>query len=150
MRTNRLRLITALFAVSLVATACGGGSEEGTGTTDGPGAAAPGGEVDLTKPVELAPGTTLDLPNCPSDWDAKQGLTDTEITLFMSLPESGPVAALGTIDDGMRAFFEQMEPIDGRKIVLKTADDAYDPARTLSNVREALDTVKPFSMVYMI
>jgi branched-chain amino acid transport system substrate-binding protein len=150
MRTNRLRLITALFAVSLVATACGGGSEEGTGTTDGPGAAAPGGEVDLTKPVELAPGTTLDLPNCPSDWDAKQGLTDTEITLFMSLPESGPVAALGTIDDGMRAFFEQMEPIDGRKIVLKTADDAYDPARTLSNTKEALDTVKPFSMVYMI
>ncbi len=151
MRTTRLRLITALFAASLVVTACGGSSDDDTSPADDPRhRRTDGGEIDLTKAVELAPGTTLDLPNCPADWDPEQGLTDSEITLFMSLPESGPVAALGTIDDGMRAYFDQMQPIDGRKIVLKTADDAYDPARTLSNTKEALDTVKPFSMVYMI
>ncbi|MCW2666204.1 MAG: putative transporter substrate-binding protein [Frankiales bacterium] len=149
MGTNRLRLMTLLFAGCLVATACGGGGNDEPANTE-PGAAAQGGEVNLDEPVEIAPGTTLDLPNCPSDWDPMQGVTDTEIKLYMSLPESGPVAALGNLDDGMRAYFEQMEPIDGRKVVLESADDAYDPARTLSNVREALDTVKPFSMVYMI
>ena len=100
--------------------------------------------------MEIAPGTTLDLPECPADWDPEQGITDTEIKLFMSLPESGPVAALGNLDDGMRAYFDQMEPVDGKKVVLESADDAYDPARTLSNVREALDTVKPFMMTNMI
>jgi len=149
MRTNRLRLITLLFAGCLVATACGGGSDDEP-TNNEPGAAAEGGEVNLDEPVELAPGTTLDLPNCPADWSATEGVSDSEITLYMSLPESGPVAALGTIDDGMRAYFDQMEPIDGKKVVLKTADDAYDPARTLSNTKEALDTVKPFAMTYMI
>jgi branched-chain amino acid transport system substrate-binding protein len=151
MRTTRLRLITALIAVSLVATACGGGSDENAGTADEPGAAAQGGgEVNLDEPLEIAPGTTLDLPNCPADWDPRQGVTDSEITLYMSLPESGPVAALGTTDDGMRAYFDQMEPIDGKKVVLKSADDAYDPARTLANAKEALDTVKPFAMVNMV
>ncbi|MCW2666203.1 MAG: hypothetical protein JWN57_1165 [Frankiales bacterium] len=149
MRTNRLRLITALFAVSLVATACGGGSNEEAGNTE-PGAAAGGGQVSLDEPVEIATGVTLDLPNCPADWNPTQGITDTEITLYQSLPESGPVAALGNLDDGARAYYEQMEPIDGRKVVLKSSDDAYDPARTLSNVREALDTVKPFAMTHMI
>ncbi|MCW2666157.1 MAG: putative transporter substrate-binding protein [Frankiales bacterium] len=149
MPRKRSRLIALLFAGCLVASACGGSSEEDTGTTE-PGAAAQGGEIDLSQPVEVATGTTLDLPNCPSDWSATEGLTDTEITLFMSLAESGPLATFGTIDDGMRAYFEQMEPIAGRKVVLKSADDAYDPARTVSNVREALDTVKPFSMVEIV
>ncbi len=50
----------------------------------------------------------------------------------------------------MRAYFDQMEPVDGKKVVLKSADDAYDPARTLSNTKEALDTVKPFMFANMI
>ncbi len=145
MNLSRLRLVSLLFAAMLIATACGG-SETNETSDEGSG----GGEVDLSEPVELASGTTLDLPNCPSDWKPDEGITDTEITLFQSLPESGPVAALGTINEGMQAYFDQMEPIDGKKVVLKTADDAYDPARTLSNTKEALDTVKPFAMVYMI
>ena len=150
MRTARLRLITALFAASLVVTACGGGGDDEPSATDDPGTAAEGGEINLDEPIEIAPGTTLDLPNCPADWDPQQGITDTEITLFMSLPESGPVAALGNLDDGMRAYFDQMEPVGGKKVVVKSADDAYDPARTLSNTKEALDTVKPFAFVNMI
>jgi len=150
MRASRLRLAGLLFATLLVASACGGGSDDSKDAGGSDSGSGSSGEVDVSKAVDIAPGTTLDLPSCPSDWDPKQGITADKITLFMSLPESGPVAALGTIDDGMRAYFDQMAPIDGKKVELKTADDAYDPARTLSNTKEALDTVKPFAFVDMI
>ena len=45
--------------------------------------------------LEIAEGTVLSLPDCPSDWDPMTGISDDTITLAMSLPESGPVAAVG-------------------------------------------------------
>jgi ABC-type branched-subunit amino acid transport system substrate-binding protein len=149
-----------LLALSLVAAACGDDDDSDTssgGTTDttdddgGDGDGdGDGGEIDLEGDVEVAEGTVLPLGDCPSGWDPEAGLTDDEINIYMSLPESGPVAALGGLDDGMRAWFDQMEPIDGRMINLVSADDAYDPARTLSNVEDALETNEPFAMTYMI
>jgi branched-chain amino acid transport system substrate-binding protein len=162
-RASRLwRIFAILLALTLVAAACGDDddtTETGAGTEDtdsgdggdgGDGDAGDGGEVSMDEEVEVATGTVLPLPDCPSDWSNTAGITDDEITLYQSLPESGPVAALGGLDDGMRAWFDQMEPIDGRTINLVSADDAYDPARTLSNVEDALETVDPFAMVYMI
>jgi len=160
-RASRLwRIFAILLALTLVAAACGGDddTEASTETTeagddggeDGGEEPAEGGEINMDEEVEVAEGTVLSLPDCPSDWDPEGGLTDSEITLYMSLPESGPVAALGGLDDGMRAWFEQMEPIDGRTITLESADDAYDPARTLSNTEDALETIDPFAMVYMV
>jgi branched-chain amino acid transport system substrate-binding protein len=141
------RLAAVVLASALVAAACGDDdAEEATGGSD----AAQGGEVDSESEVEVAEGTVLALEDCPADWDPEAGLTEDTITLYMSLPESGPVAALGGLDDGMRAWFDQMEPIDGRSIDLVSADDAYDPARTLSNTEDALETVEPFAFTYMI
>jgi ABC-type branched-subunit amino acid transport system substrate-binding protein len=60
------------------------------------------------------------------------------------------VAALAGIDDGMRAWFDQMEPIDGRMVELVSADDAYDPARSLSNTEEFLATEEPFALAAMV
>ena len=161
MRASRLwRIFAVLLALSLVAAACGDDDDSDTssgGTTDttdddgGDGDGdGDGGEIDLEGDVEVAEGTVLPLGDCPSGWDPEAGLTDDEINIYMSLPESGPVAALGGLDDGMRAWFDQMEPIDGRMINLVSADDAYDPARTLSNVEDALETNEPFAMTYMI
>jgi len=160
-RASRLwRIFAVLLALSLVAAACGDDDDSDTssgGTTDttdddgGDGDGdGDGGEIDLEGDVEVAEGTVLPLGDCPSGWDPEAGLTDDEINIYMSLPESGPVAALGGLDDGMRAWFDQMEPIDGRMINLVSADDAYDPARTLSNVEDALETNEPFAMTYMI
>ena len=157
MRASRLwRIFAVLLALSLVAAACGDDDDDtGTVTDDTAdddggedGGDGDGGEVEGE--IEVAEGTVINIDDCPSDWDPEAGLTDDEITLFMSLPESGPVAALGGLDDGMRAWFDQMEPIDGRTINLVSADDAYDPARTLSNVEDVLETNEPFAMTYMV
>ncbi len=151
MRASRLwRIFAVLLALSLVAAACGDDDDTGTATddTEDTGDGGDGGEMEGD--VEVATGTVLPLDDCPSDWDPEAGLTDDEITLYMSLPESGPVAALGGLDDGMQAWFDQMEPIDGRTVNLVSADDAYDPARTLSNVEDAIETEAPFAMTYMV
>jgi branched-chain amino acid transport system substrate-binding protein len=155
-RASRLwRIFAVLLALSLVAAACGDDDDTSTATDDTSGDTTDGGDTDADAgategDVEVATGTVLALDDCPSDWSNTAGLTEDEITLYMSLPESGPVAALGGLDDGMRAWFDQMEPIDGRSINLVSADDAYDPARSLSNVEDALETVDPFAFVYMI
>lgn len=160
MRASRLwRILAALLALSLVAAACGDDDDDtSSGTTqttagdDGgdEGDGGDGGEVDLDEELEIAEGTVLSLPDCPSDWDPMTGISDDTITLAMSLPESGPVAALGGLDDGMRAWFDQMEPIDGRSIELLSADDAYTPDRALSNVENWLQSEDVFSYVWMV
>ena len=159
MKASRLwRIFAILLALSLVAAACGDDDDTGTAAEDTEDAAGEddGGEDDggdagaMEGEIELAEGTMINTEDCPSEWDPEAGLTDDEITLYMSLPESGPVAALGGLDDGMRAWFDQMEPIDGRTINLVSADDAYDPARTLSNVEDVLETEEPFAMTYMV
>jgi branched-chain amino acid transport system substrate-binding protein len=91
--------------------------------------------------VQIAEGVALDTSDCPSDWSDTAGITDSEIRLAISLAESGPFATFGPIDDGMRAYYDYLnetDPIDGKNIVLQGRDDAYDPARTLSNVEEML------------
>jgi len=163
-RASRLwRIFAILLALTLVAAACGddddtdtatddtaaeedGGEDGGDGGEDG----GEGGEINLDEEVEVAEGTVLPLPDCPSDWDPATGLTDDTIKLAMSLPESGPVATLGGLDDGMRAWFDQMEPVDGRKIELVSKDDAYTPDRALTNVEDFLESDDPFAFVWMV
>lgn len=149
------RVLAILLTLSVVAAACGGDDESDVATDDttagDDGASgSEGGEINMDEAIEVAEGTTLDLPDCPGDWDPMAGLTEDTIKLAMSLPESGPVAALGGLDDGMRAWFDQMEPINGRTIELVSADDAYDPARTLSNTEEFLQNDEPFAFVFMV
>ena len=63
----------------------------------------------------IADGTTLDLSACPDDWDPEEGVTDTEIRLGTSLPQSGQLAGFGTIATGMQYYFDYVnatKPID--------------------------------------
>lgn len=156
-RARWWRILAILMALSLVAAACGDDDDEGAttedtsdGETDDTSGEGDGGEINMDEELEVAEGTVLPLPDCPADWDPEAGLTEDTITVGMSLPESGPVAALGGLDDGMQAWFDQMEPIDGRKIEVKSADDAYDPARTLSNTEDFLANDQPFALTYMV
>ena len=160
------RIVAVLLTFSVLAAACGGddeetdaadtteveegGETEAGSETEGGDAEGGGGEINMDEELEIAEGTVLPLPDCPADWDPMTGITDDTIKIAMSLPESGPVAALGGLDDGMRAWFAGMEPIDGRMIELVSADDAYDPARTLSNTEEFLETEEPFAFTYMV
>src|SRR6185295_18523761 len=69
----------------------GGGSDIDPGSKE----PAPAG-VGLVDGVYKGTGDfELDPADCPEDWDPKQGITDTEIRLFQSLPTSGPLAGFG-------------------------------------------------------
>ena len=91
-----------------------------------------------------AGGFELDMTACPEDYDVNQGISDTEIRLAHTLPKSGPLAGFGIITDGMSSYFEYVNEtfggIDGREIVLDFKDDAYEPAKTTSNVNEMLQS----------
>ena len=89
--------------------------------------------------VELGGGATIDMTECPSEWDNYQGVTDSEIRFGSSLPRSGALAGFGTISDGVQLYFDHVGPIDGRNVVMVSRDDGYVPARTLTNVEEMID-----------
>src|SRR5690554_1296417 len=76
------------------------------------------------------------------------GVTDDQIVIGNWGPQSGPAAAWGTVSTAMDAYFQYINDqggIHGRELVLATRDDGYDPARTVSAVRELIDSVGVFA-----
>ena len=150
-----LRLLAVLLGLSLLAAACNSDDDEDASTTDdtaddggsGDDGGDGGDDGDL---VDIGGGASIDLSECPSDWEDGAGVTDDAITLAVSLPQTGPLAGFGGIAEGMSIYFDQMEPIDGRAVELIVRDDAYDPARTASNVEEILATDDPLGFVFIV
>ena len=69
------------------------------------------------------------------------------------MPQSGPLAAFGAIGEGMQVYFDWVnanDPIDGKEIVLVLRDDAYDSARTKTNIEEMIETEDIFAFTYLI
>ena len=122
-------LAMPLVALALLA-ACGGGRD------DDDGDAATGAGADGASDTDAA-GGVVDPADCDS-YDAAPGVTDTEIKLGSSFPQSGTAAAFAEISSGYRAYFEYVnaeeDGIDGRRITLVTKDDGYEANRTQSNV----------------
>ncbi|GAB2458485.1 ABC transporter substrate-binding protein [Xylanimonas ulmi] len=79
--------------------------------------------------------------------DCAPGITDSQVRIGSSLPASGPAAAYGAIAAGSEAYFDAVNAAGGvamgdgvtRQVVLTTMDDAYDSARTVSNVRKLVE-----------
>ena len=69
---------------------------------------------------------------------AEPGVTNDAITLGQSTALSGPLGDLGQeVLKGSKAYFDALNArggINGRKIVLISKDDAYDPKKTVENV----------------
>ncbi len=108
----------------------------GVGLVDGVYKGTSGFEIDPAK-------------DCPADWDPNQGITDSEIHLFTSLPTSGPFAGFGLLADGAKVYFDYINAnggIEGRKIIVDTKDDGYKPDQTKTNVDEALQSKKYASL----
>lgn len=81
---------------------------------------------------------------------AQQGVTDTEVVFGNWGPQSGPAAAWGTVTTAIDAYFRYINDqggIHGRKLVLASRDDGYDPARTVAAVRELIDREGVFAFV---
>ena len=77
------------------------------------------------------------------------GVTDTTVKIGGSYPYSGPASAYGTIGRSAKAYFDYLNAkggVNGRKIVFKTYDDAYDPAKAVSNARRLITQQKVFAL----
>lgn len=79
-----------------------------------------------------------------------QGITDTTITLGQGAAFTGPAQELGIqMRDGALAYFNHVNAnggINGRKIVLKTADDGYEPAGAVAATKKLIEQDKVFAL----
>jgi branched-chain amino acid transport system substrate-binding protein len=136
-----LALCTVL---ALVAAACGSSRRD---TTPG-GGTTPGGTQSIVPTA-----------NCQAGQDTV-GISGDTITLGTSLPESGLYAPFTAILKGERSYFEYLNAQGGvevpkgsgkkYKIKLVDKDDAYDAARTVTNVNSLINDTKVFSLFNVV
>lgn len=72
------------------------------------------------------------------------GVTDTEITIGITGPLSGPAAAWGTIalaSEAYAGYVNQQGGVHGRKLKIVLKDDGYNPGRAVANFNEMKDSV---------
>jgi branched-chain amino acid transport system substrate-binding protein len=100
-------------------------------------------------------GWTVDLTKCPAGWSDTEGVSDTSIEIGQSIPLSGTYADYGNIGRGIEFLFDYYndqglfkDAANGktRKVQYTMKDDAYDPARTIPNIDELLDSDKAFAV----
>jgi branched-chain amino acid transport system substrate-binding protein len=77
-------------------------------------------------------------------------LAGNTIVLGQSAPFSGPSSQLATeFNLGARTYFQSVNEaggVGGRKIELRTLDDAYDPARTAQNTHDLIEKEGVFAL----
>lgn len=82
---------------------------------------------------------------------ARAQVTDAEVLVGMCAPFSGVAKELGTqLKIGLDVAFAQANEaggVAGRKVRLLALDDAYDPARTATCMKELVEKRKVFAMV---
>ena len=74
---------------------------------------------------------------------ATPGVTDTEVTIGITGPLSGPAAAWGTIALASEAYAKVVNDaggVHGRKLKIVLKDDGYNPGRAVANVNELKDS----------
>ena len=79
-----------------------------------------------------------------------QGVTDTQVVLGQSVALTGPAQQLGLdMQLGASLYFNHVNGrggVNGRKIVLKTLDDGYEPPRAVANTRKFITEDKVFAL----
>ncbi|HET8578267.1 MAG TPA: ABC transporter substrate-binding protein [Methylomirabilota bacterium] len=72
------------------------------------------------------------------------GVTDTEVTIGLTMPLSGPAAAWSNTGVAMEAwtrYINDQGGIQGRKLKVILKDDGYNPGRAVANLKEMKDSV---------
>ena len=78
------------------------------------------------------------------------GVTDKEIRLGTTMPFSGPVSSSSLVGKAMEAYYHKVNDeggINGRKIRLIAYDDAYNPAKTVEQVRRLVESDEVLALV---
>ena len=83
--------------------------------------------------------------------DYAPGVSDTEILIGNTYPYSGPASAFGVGGKVFEAYFKMLNEtqggINGRKIVVHTLDDGYNPAKTVEQTRRLVEGDEVFAIV---
>ena len=139
-----LRVLALCTVLALITAACGSSrkSESTNNTTNGTGASGSSGGIDTS--------------SCPAGGETT-GVKGNVITLGTSLPQSGTYAAFSAILKGEQAYFKYQNAaggvtVGGQKytINLVDKDDAYDAARTITNVNSLIDDSKVFGLFNVV
>ena len=79
-----------------------------------------------------------------------QGVNESQILLGQSVALSGPAQDLGKdMQLGATLYFNQVNAkggVNGRRIVLKTLDDGYEPARAAENTKKLINEDRVFAL----
>lgn len=79
-----------------------------------------------------------------------QGVSDSQVVLGQSAAFSGPSAQLGKdMREGAMLYFDHVNAqggVNGRRIVLKSLDDGYEPNRAVANTKKLIDDEKVFAL----
>lgn len=82
---------------------------------------------------------------------AEPGISAQEVRVGMVNAQSGPAAGLGVgMKAGAQAYFTRVNAtggINGRRIVLVSRDDGYEPARTAAMTRELIESGDVFALL---
>lgn len=104
-----------------------------------------------TKTVLAWSAMVLALPVLTSAPMPAEAAGEEEIVLGMSTALSGPAADLGkNMQEGVLAGFDRVNRqggIHGRKLVLLTLDDGYEPTRTAPNMRRLIQQEKVLAVI---
>lgn len=90
------------------------------------------------------------LMSTPAFAQKVRGVTDTEILIGQTGPQTGPAAAWGSVARGSGLYFKGINDeggINGRKIKYFLRDDSYQPAKTKAIANELVDQIGIFSVV---
>jgi branched-chain amino acid transport system substrate-binding protein len=77
------------------------------------------------------------------------GITSSSILLGVTIAQSGPAAAYGTIANAANAYFTYVNGqggVNGRKINYKIVDDGYNPAQTVPLTKQLVEQDQVFAM----
>lgn len=103
-----------------------------------------------TRRTLLACGAVLLLVASGSPARAEDGVTDTEIRIGMANALTGPASGLGTdLKTGATAFLTRINAaggVNGRKVVLVSKDDGYEPKNTASATQALIEQDKVFAL----
>jgi branched-chain amino acid transport system substrate-binding protein len=105
--------------------------------------------------VGLVAALVLAVPGAFGGAAQTPGITAKSITIGGTFPLTGPAAAYAPIPLGMKAYFSYINArrlngkrgVNGRQIVWKYYDDAYNPANTVQLTRRLVEQDKVFATV---
>jgi branched-chain amino acid transport system substrate-binding protein len=145
-RFRAVRIVALGAAFALVVAACGSGRNDSGGGTSNTTAPASGGSG-------ATPTTSvIDTSQCDAS-TLTQGITGNTIKIGTSLPLSGTYSAFNAILQGESAYFSYINStggvtVAGKKyqVQLVSKDDAYDAAKTSTNVNSLINSDKVFAL----